>query len=50
MRPACLLLLMLTIPGTLVEGQVRMRLGAMIPMRDGVRLSADLWMPAAPRP
>src|SRR5215831_7826927 len=31
-----------------VAAQVQPRLGVMIPMRDGVKLAADLWMPSAP--
>ncbi len=38
------------IGGSLTQSvaQVQPRLGVTIPMRDGVKLSADLWMPAAP--
>ena len=31
-----------------VEAQVRAEFGVMIPMRDGVRLAADVWLPEAP--
>lgn len=31
-----------------VRAQVRSELGVMIPMRDGVRLAADVWLPEAP--
>ena len=31
-----------------LAAQVRQQLGVMVPMRDGVRLAADLWLPRAP--
>lgn len=34
--------------GTIAAAQVRSEFGVMIPMRDGTRLAADVWLPEAP--
>jgi putative CocE/NonD family hydrolase len=47
MRPL-VLILAATLLAAPAAGQIRSEFGLMVPMRDGVRLAADLWGPEAP--
>jgi len=47
MRASLLFILALTLPGAPAAAQMRSQFGVMVPMRDGIRLAADLWLPAA---
>ena len=42
------LAVLLAVGGAPVAAQIQPRFGVMIPMRDGVKLAADLWVPSAP--
>lgn len=48
MRASFPLLAALTFSALPVKAQVRSEFGVMIPMRDGVRLAADVWLPETP--
>ncbi|HEV8196016.1 MAG TPA: CocE/NonD family hydrolase, partial [Gemmatimonadales bacterium] len=48
MRVEFLLVAAFLLPGAPSVAQVRTEFGVLMPMRDGVRLSADVWLPAAP--
>jgi putative CocE/NonD family hydrolase len=48
MRAKLVVIAALALPTAQLLAQVRSQFGVMIPMRDGVKLAADVWLPEAP--